>query len=127
MDRVRRRLEEAGFARRVVDDRERGDPAGEDLPDHRLQLYPYQEKAVQAALRQECGIIRAPTGCLTGDTLVTINRAGKGGKMRLDHVVHMFERGRCTSGEGVAARNPDVRAGAIPGRDRALGAGVGRE
>ncbi len=75
MDRVRRRLEEAGLARRVVDDRERGDPAGEDLPDHRLQLYPYQEKAVQAALRQECGIIRAPTG--SGKTCVGFALVGR--------------------------------------------------
>ena len=106
MDRVRRRLEEAGLARRVVDDRERGDPAGEDLPDHRLQLYPYQEKAVQAALRQECGIIRAPTGCLTGDTIVTINRAGKSGTMRLDHVVHMFNGGGAAMARGNGLGRP---------------------
>lgn len=53
----------------------------------------YQEEAIAAVLRSKAGIIRAPTGCLAGETLVGINRAGKGSTMRLDHVVKMFNGG----------------------------------
>ncbi len=62
MPRVRARLEEAGHRRKVEDAREAGDPEGETMPDHRLSLYPYQERATQAAIASESGIIRAPTG-----------------------------------------------------------------
>lgn len=34
------------------------------------------------------------SGCLVGDAMIGVNRAGKGGRMRLAHVVHMFNGGR---------------------------------
>lgn len=36
----------------------------------------YQEEGIQAALKKENCVIRAPTGCLSGDTLVGLNRGG---------------------------------------------------
>jgi superfamily II DNA or RNA helicase len=54
-----------------------------------LSLRPYQQTLVSnvlAALRRGDGetLVISPTGCLTGDTIININRAGKGGKVRLD-------------------------------------------
>lgn len=62
MPRIRERLEQAGYRRTVEDVREKGDPIGETMPDHRLELYGYQEKAVRAAIVGEGGLLRAPTG-----------------------------------------------------------------
>lgn len=94
MSRVRAAIEACGVARDVVDARVAGTPLaeGERLV-HRVRLYPHQEALVAGALARENCILRAPTGCLTGDTFVTINRAGKGARMRLDHVVKMFHGG----------------------------------
>ena len=52
-------------------------------------LRDYQRDAVEAVLRDERGIVKAPTGCLAGSVMVTINRAGVGRAMRLDRVVAM--------------------------------------
>jgi replicative DNA helicase len=38
-------------------------------------------------------VVTGGTGCLTGDTLVGINRGGKGGRVRLDHVFRMQNGG----------------------------------
>jgi hypothetical protein len=43
-----------------------------------LQLRDYQEEAKGAILQYPVGILEALTGCLTGDTIVRLNRAGKG-------------------------------------------------
>lgn len=39
-------------------------------------------------------VVTGDSGCLTGETMVMINRAGKGGRMRLDHIVHMQNGGK---------------------------------
>jgi superfamily II DNA or RNA helicase len=68
MPRLRARLEEHGLKRLVLDQREPGDPSGQDMPDHLVSLYGYQEQAVRRALEFESGILRAPTG--SGKTVV---------------------------------------------------------
>lgn len=94
LQRVRNVLRKHGVEWRAVDERTEGDAAlAGQVPPHRLPLYGYQEHAVQAAIEKQNCLVRAPTGCLTGDTLVGINRAGKGSQMRLDHVVRMFNGG----------------------------------
>lgn len=64
------------------------------IPDHKYTLYDYQQTALEAAITKENCIVRAPTGCIAGDAIVGINRAGKGSKMRIDHVVKMFNGGK---------------------------------
>lgn len=70
MERVRRRLEEHGIRRRVVDARVQGDPAGESFPAHLVDPHPFQTNMVENMLRLESGIIRAPTG--SGKTLIAL-------------------------------------------------------
>lgn len=36
------------------------------------------------------------SGCITGDAMIGVNRASKGGQMRLDHLVKMFNGGRAS-------------------------------
>lgn len=57
-----------------------------------MNLRPYQSQvldAVSDAFRsgRHAPLIVAPTGCLTGDTIIAYNHASKGGKMRLDEFV----------------------------------------
>ena len=89
MHKVREVLREAGLAFEVEDARtwEHPEPG---FPEHRLELRDYQRELVDAAIARQNCLLRAPTGCLVGDTAVFVNRAGKGSKMRLDHVVAMF-------------------------------------
>ena len=48
-----------------------------------IVLRGYQQPAVDAILKREQGIVRGPCGCLTGDTLIDINRGGKGQRVTL--------------------------------------------
>lgn len=75
MGRVRKRLEEAGLSRKVVDLRSKGDASGEDLPKHLVKLHPFQEETVAQLLCRECGIIRAPTG--SGKSCVALAAASR--------------------------------------------------
>jgi superfamily II DNA or RNA helicase len=43
-----------------------------------------QLKMIDVACEKQRGIIKSPTGCLTGDTIININRAKKGGKIKLE-------------------------------------------
>lgn len=58
-----------------------------------ITLRPDQIEAVEKVLRHERGIIHGSTGCLAGDTIVEINRAGKSFKMPLADVVSRFNGG----------------------------------
>lgn len=49
-------------------------------------LYPFQEIAVEKMLPENEGVLCAPTGCLSGDTVININRAKKGGKVTIKHL-----------------------------------------
>lgn len=48
---------------------------------------PYQEFGIEACLRRQQGIVRAPTGCLAGDSVVNVYRAGRMFEMRISEVV----------------------------------------
>ena len=94
MGKVRAALREAGQDFEVSDARTTGRVRLKGLiPGHKLELWAHQEHAVQAALAKQNTCIRAPTGCIAGDCVVGINRAGKGSKMKLAHVVKMFNGG----------------------------------
>jgi superfamily II DNA or RNA helicase len=47
-------------------------------------LHPDQERACSAILTHRQGVLQAPTGCLAGDTILNLNRAGKGFQSRID-------------------------------------------
>jgi superfamily II DNA or RNA helicase len=63
-------------------------------------LRDYQQAAVEAAITGVRGIIHAPTGCLAGDTIIEVNRAGKSFKIKLGDLVHRFNGGRITWAKG---------------------------
>lgn len=90
---LRKFASDCKFTLKFSDERSSGEPVS-GFPKHNRNLYPYQVTAVESAIQKQNCLIRAPTGCLTGDTIVTINRAGKSSKMRLEHVVHMFNGGK---------------------------------
>lgn len=63
------------------------------FPGQRKTLRPYQTEMVEAgAMAQNCLLV-APTGCITGDAKIGLNRAGKGFTASLEHVVKMFNGG----------------------------------
>ena len=71
MGRLRKRLEEAGLRREVVDRRCRGDErAGARIPDHLIELWPFQRVALSVLVGRQCGIFRSGTG--SGKTTVGI-------------------------------------------------------
>lgn len=65
-------------------------------------LWPHQERAaktiVEALGRVNLVIMEAPVGCLSGDTLIGVNRGGKGKQFRLDDLVHRFNGGKIDYG-----------------------------
>ncbi len=71
------------------DERTCPDPDPNLFPPHQVKLYDYQERMVQAALDRENCIVRASTGCITGDAMISLNRGGKGFACKLSHVVRM--------------------------------------
>jgi hypothetical protein len=92
MRRVREALRAGGLVWEVEDARTWEHPE-EDFPDHLREERPYQTRMREAGeARQNC-LLHGACGCLAGMTMVTINRAGKGAQMRLDHVVRMFAGG----------------------------------
>lgn len=54
---------------------------------------PYQQEAVTLGWAKAGFHLWHSTGCLTGDTEISVNRAGRGFKMRLDWVVEKFNGG----------------------------------
>ncbi len=56
-------------------------------------LRDYQEAAVTAMLRDEQGLLRQSAGCISGDALISLSRAGKGFKAPLERVVASFNGG----------------------------------
>lgn len=49
-----------------------------------ITFRPDQKAAIDAIIKNNRGIVKAPTGCLSGNTLIRINRAKKGSVIRLD-------------------------------------------
>ena len=71
MGRLRERFEEYGIKRRVIDRRVLGDLcAGEAMPDHLVELWPFQREALAVLHERQCGIFRSSTG--SGKTTVGI-------------------------------------------------------
>lgn len=68
-------------------------PTRQTLDIEPFDYWPHQIPIIGASIEKEQGIIRAGTGCVDGEALVTINRAGKGGKMSIAHVVRAFNGG----------------------------------
>lgn len=62
-----------------------------------LTLWDHQESVVEAALTRENCLIRAPTGCLAGETLIGVSRGGKGQQIKLSHLVKMFNGGKASN------------------------------
>lgn len=83
-------------------------PAPSDVgrfPDKFSSFRPHQWQAaldVLAAFNTGAKVVflEAETGCLTGDTMVGINRGGKGFQSRLDRLVHSFSGGKTVGGRG---------------------------
>lgn len=74
----------------IVDQRVKP-PLGFDLHfKDQYSLRPDQVGVVRKWIRHGYGILKAPTGCITGDALIGTNRAGLGRPMTLEHVVKMF-------------------------------------
>jgi superfamily II DNA or RNA helicase len=53
-------------------------------------LRPDQERACSAILNHRQGVLQAPTGCLAADTVLNLNRAGKGFQARIDKAHQKF-------------------------------------
>jgi len=78
----------------VLDDRRTWRHPEPDFPDHRKAPRDYQREMVAATDAHDHGLVISPTGCIDGDALIGVNRAGKGSQMKLSHVVRMFNGGR---------------------------------
>lgn len=78
------------------------------LPEWVQGFRPWQVTAIEAIVEElrrgvRWVLVDAPTGCLAGDTVIGVNRAGKGFKSPLSEVVAKL------NGAGVKTRNPRVR------------------
>ncbi len=105
MQKLRNAFDEYDLDYEVIDNRSMGAPhllgsyvdgwqIGCDLfPPHKLVAWEHQVGMVEAANKYGQILIRAPTGCITGDAMIGINRGGKGGQVRLDHIVKMHNGG----------------------------------
>jgi len=76
-----------------------------DLPPWLTGLHPHQWDAVEEVVEHYAAgakvvFVDAPTGCLSGETMVGINRNGKGLQIKLADLVHRFNGGEITKGKG---------------------------
>jgi hypothetical protein len=93
--RVREVLDSYEIDRSITDKRTLGESSLLDpMPDHNVELYPYQVEMRDKGIEAQTCILKAGTGCLAGETIVRLSRAGKGFSLRLDRLVHMFNGGR---------------------------------
>lgn len=85
LGRVRRILREAGLHWRVEDRRSEGDPdefaRTRGFPEHRVELWPFQTRLVEAALAKENCLWRSPQG--SGKTTASIAFAARAAKPAL--------------------------------------------
>jgi hypothetical protein len=60
------------------------------------QLYDYQWKALNDLIANACGTMEAPTGCVTGNTIIHLNRAHKGYRLTIREAYYrqLGHRGR---------------------------------
>lgn len=67
--------------------------SGDIFPEHNLVLWDHQVRIVDAIEKYENCIVRSSTGCVTGDAMIGIHRAGRGKQLRLDHLVYKHNGG----------------------------------
>lgn len=93
MKRVRAELRKRAIDFRVVDRRTEGEVCARPIVYRGFPLRDHQREMVRIGVeRQQC-IIRGATGCLSGDTIVELNRAGKSFRCTLRHLVKMASGG----------------------------------
>src|SRR6266498_3488318 len=75
-----------------------------DYPEHKFVLeldgisetgakFEKQYAAMQSMLKAEQGLVFRPPGCVSGDTVIEINRAGRSFKITIRDLVHRFNGG----------------------------------
>lgn len=64
------------------------------FPNQKQISWDHQARMVKSILKNKQGVVRAPTGCITGDAMIGVNRGGKGSQMRLSHIVKMHNGGK---------------------------------
>lgn len=99
---MREVAKEHGFAVRILDRRTRHESV--EWPALHFTPRWYQDLAVEACMRFEQGIIRAPTGCISGDAVIGVNRAGKSFKLSLRKLVEQFQLGA----SGLGRTDPSI-------------------
>jgi hypothetical protein len=93
MQRVRDRLGEAGIEFEVIDARTEGSKALARELKHSRALYDFQEEIVEVGITRENCLARSPTGCLAGDSIIGVNRAGKSFQIEISELVRRHEGG----------------------------------
>lgn len=86
------------------DERHECDPVDISIGDgaEPIEAREYQVGIVEAIKRRENCLIRAGTGCLDGDTLIGVHRAGKSFNLPIRELVHRFNGGEIEWGFGKA-------------------------
>lgn len=94
LSRIRTLLEKAGIDVRMRDARAKGCIDGRKIPKHKLpndgELWSHQVEALDALLSRENCLLRAGTGCLAGEALVKVNRAGRTFTLSIETLVARF-------------------------------------
>lgn len=97
-ERLRDVLRDNDLRGEVLDARTEGRADWRDrFPSHKVALWRHQGEIIEACKRFENCLVRAPTGCITGDAKIGINRAGKGRQVTLRHLVKMHNGGRASN------------------------------
>lgn len=83
----------------------RDNPALADLPDWVSNYRDHQRVAIREILTAfeegvDCVVLDAPTGCLSGDTIITVNRGGNAKQVPLFRLVHSFNGGELVGRNG---------------------------
>lgn len=94
--RVRQAFTLTGHTFDVIDERTEGEKNPEvSWPDETndLSLYGYQQEAVSQCIAKQNCLLRAPTGCLAGDTIIHVQREGKKFEMKISDLVSEFNGG----------------------------------
>lgn len=91
------------------------DPNEPPMPSQYEEFRPHQWPAIVETVEhlrrgKKVVFVSAATGCLSGDTIIPINRGGASKDVRLDHLVHKFNGGRgnkSSGGEGKSGKKWD--------------------
>lgn len=94
MAKIRAELEISGWNRIVQDRRTTGKVVNAGfIPASKVVQRDYQEVMIAAAIRRENCLLRAGTGCVSGDAQIGVSRAGKSFSLSLSEVVRRFNGG----------------------------------